>query len=114
MTVRTGDTEVYLEGDWTVSNVEANMNSLLLSLELAETSGARRLNINCGQIDEADSSGLQLLNVLMLCARLRGVEPKLVKMNNYMKLAIKELGLRYCNNGECRAVSGNRDKVNPS
>lgn len=102
MAVRTEDSEVHLEGNWTVSNVEANMDSLLLSLDMLKAGGPRRLNIDCGQIEEADTSGLQLLNVLMLCARLRGVEPKLVNMNNCMKLAIQKLGLRYCISGDCR------------
>jgi len=110
MAVRTENTEVHLAGDWTVSNVEANMDSLLFSLDMVKTSGARRLNIDCGQIAEADTSGLQLLNVLMLCARLRGVEPKLVNMNNGMKLAIQKLGLRHCISGNCREEAGHRNR----
>lgn len=96
MTVRMENAEAFLEGNWTVSHVEENMNSMMISLKLIESSGARHITIDCGKIDEADSSGLQLLNVLMLCARLRGVEPKLVNMNDCMKLGIKKLKLRHC------------------
>ncbi len=110
MSVRMEGTDAYLEGDWTVSHVEENMNSLLLSLRLVETSGARRITIDCGRIDEADSSGFQLLNVLMLCARLRGVEPKLVNMNDCMKLAIQKLKLRHCGSRDSCAVTSSRDR----
>lgn len=105
MAVRTEDTAVYLEGNWTVSNVEANMDTLLLSLHLIDSNGAKRLTIDCGKIDETDTSGLQLLKVLMLCARLRGVEPKLVNMNNCMKLAIQKFGLRHGIGGDGREES---------
>lgn len=96
MTVRLEGTEAHLEGDWTISGVEENLDSLLLSLKLLESRGERNINIDCGQIDVADTSGLQLLNVWMLCARLRGVEPKLLNLTQNMNLAIQKLELRHC------------------
>lgn len=59
MTVRMEGRQAYLEGDWTASHVEENMNSLMRSLKQVETSGERGINIDCGKIDEADTSGLQ-------------------------------------------------------
>ncbi len=96
MTVRLEGTQAHLEGDWTVSGVEGNLDSLLLSLKLLENRGQRQISVDCGQIDETDTSGLQLLNVWMLCARLRGVEPKLVNLSNNLNLAIQKLELRNC------------------
>ncbi|MDD2309707.1 MAG: STAS domain-containing protein [Desulfuromonadaceae bacterium] len=92
MTVRMAGTVAHLEGDWTMTGVADNIDSLVLSLNKIESQGGKSLLINCEQIDETDTSGLQLLNVWMECARLRGIEPKLVNVNNDMRRAIKELG----------------------
>ena len=93
MTVRVEGTEARLEGDWTVSGVEKNMASLMLSLEQIEASGTKLVMIDCGLIDKADTCGLQLLNVWMLCARLRGVTPKLVNITATMRRSIRKSGL---------------------
>lgn len=100
MGVRMVGPEAHLEGDWTISGVEENLESMLLSLKLLENSGARRINIDCRRINGADTSGLQLLNVWMLCARLRGIEPRLVNLTDNLKQAIHTLELRHCMN-EC-------------
>ena len=75
-----------------MTGVADNIDSLVLSLNKIESQGGKSLLINCEQIDETDTSGLQLLNVWMECARLRGIAPKLVNVNNDMRRAIKELG----------------------
>jgi anti-anti-sigma regulatory factor len=92
MTVRMAGTVAHLEGDWTMTGVAHNMESLVLSLNQMESLGGKSLFINCGQIEEADSSGLQLLNVWVECAKLRGIEPKLVNVTDGMLRAINELG----------------------
>lgn len=96
MAIRVVRNEAHLEGDWTISGVEENLDSLLLSLKLLENRGTKRINIDCGKIDDADTSGLQLLNVWMLCARLKGVEPKLVNLSERMNCAIRQLELHHC------------------
>lgn len=93
MPIRIEGTEIHLEGDWTVSAVEENMDSLMLSLERIETGGSKLLCIDCGQIGKADTCGLQLLNVWLICARLRGVEPKLVNITANMRRSIRKSGL---------------------
>lgn len=93
MTVRMIGNEARLEGDWTESGVAANLDSLLLFLEQTEAHGSRLFCIDCERIDGADMSCLQLLNVWMLCARLRGIEPKLINVNDGMQLAIRKFGL---------------------
>lgn len=94
MTIRMEGAEAHLEGDWTVSGVAENMDSLMLSLERIASGGSKQLRIDCGQIGEADTCGLQLLNVWMLCARLRGVEPKLVNITATMRRSIRKSGLK--------------------
>lgn len=93
MPIRIEGTEAHLEGDWTVSAVEENMDSLMLSLERIEAGGSKLLCIDCGQIGKADTCGLQLLTVWLLCARLRGVEPKLVNITANMRRSIRKSGL---------------------
>jgi len=96
MTVRMAGAVAHLEGDWTMTGVADNIDSLVSSLNKVESEGGKNIQINCGQIEETDTSGLQLLNVWMECARLRGIEPKLVNVNDAMRRAIHELGFSNC------------------
>jgi anti-anti-sigma regulatory factor len=95
MTVRMAGTVAHLDGDWTMTGVADNINSLVLSLNTIESQGGKSFLINCEQIDETDTSCLQLLNVWMECARLRGIEPKLVNVPSGMRRAIHELGFSH-------------------
>jgi anti-anti-sigma regulatory factor len=92
MTVRMVGTVAHLEGDWTMTGVADNLDSLVLSLNQLEFIGEKNIQINCGQIEETDTSGLQLLYVWVECARLRGIEPKLVNVTDRMRRAIHEFG----------------------
>ncbi len=92
MTVRMVGTVAHLEGDWTMTGVAENIESLVLSLNQIEAIGEKSFQINCEQIEEADTSGLQLLNVWVECARLRGIEPQLVNVTDGMLRSINELG----------------------
>lgn len=96
MAVRMTGTAAHLEGDWTITGVADNIGSLVLSLDQIESKGKKRFQINCGQIEETDTSGLQLLNVWVECARLRGIELKLVNVTDEMLRAIHELGFSQC------------------
>ena len=92
MSVRMEGTVVHLRGDWTMSGVAENLDSLVLTLNRLESEGEKNIQINCARIEETDTSGLQLLNVWMECARLRGIEPKLVNVTDHMQRAIRKLG----------------------
>lgn len=92
MTVRMAGMVAHLEGDWTMSGVADNIESMVLSLCRLESEGKKKFWINCEQIEETDTSGLQLLNVWVECARLRGIEPKLVNLTDDMLRSIHELG----------------------
>lgn len=95
MSVRVIGTVAHLEGDWTMTGVADNIVSLVLSLNQMESEGKKSFLINCGQIEEADTSGLQLLNAWVECARLRGIEPKLVNVTDGMLRSINELGFSH-------------------
>jgi anti-anti-sigma regulatory factor len=96
MSVRMAGTVAHLEGDWTMTGVADNIDSMLISLDQLQSRGEKSFQINCGQVVETDTSGLQLLNVWVECARLRGIEPTLVNMNAGMQRAIHELGFIQC------------------
>lgn len=80
MTVRMAGSEAHLIGDWTLSGLAGNIDSLALSLHQIELGRDKNLQINCGQMKKADRNGLELLNVWMQCARFRGVEPVLINV----------------------------------
>lgn len=80
-----------LEGDWTLTGVTRNLDSLAYSLQQLEPGSDKNLRIDCGQIKEADISGLQLLNVWIQCVRFRGVEPTLVNVPERLKHAMQVL-----------------------
>jgi len=91
MTIRMAGAEARLEGDWTLTGVTRNLDSLALSLQQLESGSDKKLRIDCGQMKEADISGLQLLNVWMQCVRFRGVEPTLVNVPERLRHAMQVL-----------------------
>ena len=80
MSIRMTGTEAQLEGDWTLTGLTRNLDSIALSLQQLEPKNGKNLRIDCGRIKEADISGLQLLNVWMQCVRFRGLKPMLVNV----------------------------------
>lgn len=95
MTICMTGSEARLEGDWTLSGVTRNLDSLAQSLQQFEPGSEKKLRIDCGQIKNADISGLQLLNVWMQCVRFRGVEPTLVNVPERLRHSMHVL-VGYC------------------
>lgn len=91
MAIHMTGTEALLEGDWTISGVTRNLDSLALSLQQIQLGSEKKLRVDCGQMEKADISGLQLLNVWMQCARFRGVEPILVNVPKRLQHAMQVL-----------------------
>ncbi len=89
MTIRMTGTEAHLEGDWTLSGAAQNIDSLALSLQQLESGTDKNLRIDCRRVNKTDASGLQLLNVWMECARMRGVEPTLVNVPERLRYAMQ-------------------------
>ena len=82
-------TIAYLQGNLTHSGVTRNIiDSLALFLQQISTDGGKNIRIDCGKILAFDISGMQLLCVLMQCARFRGVEPELVNMSESLQQAM--------------------------
>lgn len=78
--IHMSETEVHLKGDWTLTEVARNIDSLTRSLQQVDRGNMSTLHVDCGQMEKADMSGLQLLNVWMQCLRFRGIEPTLVNV----------------------------------
>ncbi len=91
MTICMTGTGVRLEGDWTLSGVTRNLDSLALSLQKLVPGSEKSLQVDCGQMKDADISGLQLLNVWMQCARYRGMEPTLVNVPERLRHSMQVL-----------------------
>jgi anti-anti-sigma regulatory factor len=95
MPVRMSGAVAHLEGDWTITGVADNIDSMVQTLNQIELEGKNNFLINCSQIDETDISGLQLLNVWVECARMRGIEPKLVSVTDGVLRAINGYGFSH-------------------
>jgi anti-anti-sigma regulatory factor len=61
-----------------------------------ESGGIKKIRVDCGSVRVADLSGLQLLDVWMRCARIRGVEPELVNLPDSLRQSMQRMGYRYC------------------
>ena len=82
-----------LSGDWTISGVVKQLDSLSHALQNLESRGNKKLLVDCGNINSIDMTGLQLLHVWMECARIRGVKPQLINLPVDMRHMIQPLGL---------------------
>lgn len=91
MMIRMTGTEARLEGDWTLTGVTRNLDSLAYMLQQLEPGTDKNLRIDCGQMKETDISGLQFLNVWMQCVRFRGMEPTLVNVPESLRHAMQVL-----------------------
>lgn len=101
MPIRMTGTEAHLEGDWTSSGAELNINSLAHSLQQLESGNEEILRIDCGQVQEADVTGLELLQVWLECARIRGVKPILVNISERLQQIMHDLNFRHCLTADC-------------
>lgn len=92
MRTQTADSRHQLSGDWTISGVVNQVDSLSKSLEKLASASKKRIHIDCGRIDSIDMSGLQLLHVWMELVKMRGIETELLNMPDGMQQTIKRLG----------------------
>lgn len=107
MSISMTGSEARLEGDWTLSALAINLDSLAHSLQQIDSADNKPLRIDCGQMKDADLAGLQLLNVWVQCTQFRGMEPFLVnvpdKLRNPMNVL---LGQRIIDNNEDLTMTG--------
>ncbi len=91
MTICMTESEIRFEGNWTLTEVTRNIDSLSQSLQQLKPYGENKLRIDCCQMKDADMSGLQLLSVWMQCARFRGADPTLVNVPEKLRYAMQAL-----------------------
>ncbi len=96
MRIRKTDTKTELSGDWTISGVVGQVDSLSHSLIKLSSARNKKVHIDCGGIDAIDMSGLQLLHVWLECASARGIQAILINLPEEMLLTIDRLGLGQC------------------
>ncbi len=96
METQTTEHEYHLSGDWTITGVVSQVDSLSNSLDKLSYAQNTRLFVDCTKIDCIDMSGLQLLHVWMQCANIRGVQAQLINLPEEMKEFIQRLGLNQC------------------
>jgi ABC-type transporter Mla MlaB component len=97
MEVHMTGTTVHLEGDWTQAGVtQSAIDSMAVSLEQMGSGCEKSQRIDCGQIINADASGLQFLYTWLQCFRFRGVEPELINIPENMRKMFLNIGFRNC------------------
>lgn len=96
MNIRMSGGKAHMEGDWTLAGVtQGNIKSLSVALQQIEPGDSRKLIIDCRHVSAIDTTGKQLLDVWMECARLRGAEPELVDPSRKLRESFQHLGLGY-------------------
>lgn len=84
----TNGTGIKLSGDWTLSGLVHQIESLSTLLHL-ECGLGETFHIDCSEISSVDMSGLQLLYAWMQCVSIRGVKPELANLPEGIQQAIK-------------------------
>jgi ABC-type transporter Mla MlaB component len=90
-----GGTRVTLRGNWKLSSVISQIESLS-ALRQQESGQSEGYRIDCAGIGSIDREGLQVLHVWMQCVRLRGPKPELINLPADMLESIQRLGLERC------------------
>ncbi len=96
MPTKTTDSKHHLTGDWTISGVVGQLDSLQSSLQKLESGRKKNIHIDCGKIEAIDMSGLQLLHVWLELVKMRGMEAQLLNLPDHMHHNIHRLGLGQC------------------
>jgi len=86
------DLKHYLSGDWSISGVVSQVDSLSQTLQNLEADQNKKLHVDCARINKIDMSGLQLLHVWRECASMRGIEARLVNLPEHMQQTIRQSG----------------------
>ena len=96
MATQTTNSEHHLTGDWTITGVVNQLDTLRSTLRKFEHSQKKRLHIDCGKIEAIDLSGLQLIHVWLELVKMHGMEAQLFNLPHHMHYDIRRLGLGQC------------------
>ncbi len=93
MTTRITEYKHELSGNWSISGVVKQLDSLTGILKKLDPNKNKKLHVDCTRIKSIDMSGLQLIRVWRECARIRGVESRLINIPDHMYKTIQSVGL---------------------
>lgn len=97
MKVDISGTMAYLTGNWTRTEMtDRNIDSLALSLQQLRVAGVKNLRIDCGELNEVDASGLQLLYIWLRSFRFRGVDLQMVNPPLKLRKTLQGLLIKVC------------------
>lgn len=80
MAIRMQGTDLVLTGEWSIPGVMGQIDTMSNVLQEMNDLGLTSLRVDCGEIRKIDYEGLQVLNVWLQCARIRGMQPALVNL----------------------------------
>lgn len=87
----------HLAGNWTRTEMtDRNIDSLAVSLQQLKIAGVKNLQIDCGQLNDVDASGLQLLYIWLRSFRFRGVELEIVNLPEKLRKTLLRLLQKIC------------------
>jgi len=81
-----------LSGDWSISGLMKQLDSLTDYLQKLELKQNEKLFVDCAKINVIDIDGLRFLKAWQEFARMRGVEYRLINLPAHMCAAIRTLG----------------------
>jgi ABC-type transporter Mla MlaB component len=97
MKVNISGTMAQLMGNWTRTEMtDRNIDSLALSLQQLKVAGVKNLRIDCGQLNEVDASGLQVLYIWLRSFRLRGIDLQMVNPPSKLRKTLQGLLIKIC------------------
>lgn len=97
MKVDISGTIAHLAGNWTRTEMtDSNIDLLAVSLQQLGTRGGKNLRVDCGEINEVDASGLQLIYTWLRCFKFRGVELELINLPDNLQKTLQNLLLKSC------------------
>lgn len=106
MKIRMSGAMAHMDGNWTLTGVtQSSIKSLSVALQLIEPGDLKTLRIDCRNVSAIDTTGKQLLDVWMQCARFRGAETELVNPPRDLKQSFLSLGLSYRYTDTCQIAA---------
>ena len=99
MTTHTSEHKHELTGDWSLAGVVKQLDSLTNTLNTLDPDQTKILHVDCTKVNNVDMSGLQLLHVWSECARIRGVELRMINIPDQMHKIIQSVGLGHSFSG---------------
>jgi len=97
MKVNISGTMAQLMGDWTRTEMtDRNIEALAFSLQQLKVAGTKNLRIDCGQLNEVDASGFQVLYIWLRSFKFRGVDLQMVNPPRKLRKMLQGLLIKIC------------------